>query len=199
MQLELKKQKKKTALLKAAYTLFLKRGTEGTSVGDITSEAGVAKGTFYLYFRDKQDIVTAVVNLAARQILEEGYLRMCSGKTGFFPEDMVLLADALLDILERNRPLLSFIGRDFRFPAFREKMSLSHNMVWKSLGVQLHGYAVQTSQDERELLRRVYCLLSMCGSVACASVLEGEPLDMVHMRPSLLSIIRSSLMPPDHT
>ena len=82
MKIELKKQKKKAALMQAAYTLFLKQGTENTSVGDITTAAGVAKGTFYLYFRDKQDIVTAVIVVLSRQILEEAYLKMCAAPDG---------------------------------------------------------------------------------------------------------------------
>lgn len=193
MQLEQKKQKKKSALLKSAYTLFLKQGAEATSVGDITAEAGVAKGTFYLYFRDKQDIVSAVVNLVARQILEEAYLKMCAVRSGNFAEDIASLANAILDILERSRPLLAFVGRDFRFPSFREKMNRTGNPVWRSLRADLKQYAALSGIDEKELLRRIYCLVSMCGSVACAAVLDGEPADLPHMRPSILAIIRGSL------
>ncbi len=38
---------------KAAIKLFYKRGYHGTTVKDITAEAGVAAGTFYLYFPSK--------------------------------------------------------------------------------------------------------------------------------------------------
>ena len=51
MRIELKKQKKKAALVQAAYELFMKQGVGDTVVSDITERAGVAKGTFYLYFR----------------------------------------------------------------------------------------------------------------------------------------------------
>ena len=192
MRLELKKQKKKAALLKAAYTLFLKNGVNATSVGDITAEAGVAKGTFYLYFREKQDIVTEVADHVARQILEEAYVRILDKKTGRFSEDLALIADAILDILSSNRPLLSFLGRDFKFPTFREKLNQSHNAVWRALKNDMKSYAAATHQDEKALVREIYCLLSMCGSVACSSVLEGVPEDMSAMRPSILSIIRKS-------
>ncbi len=40
-------------LEKAAVKLFYKRGYHGTTVKDITKEAGVAAGTFYLYFPSK--------------------------------------------------------------------------------------------------------------------------------------------------
>ena len=82
---------------------------------------------------------------------------------------------------------------DFRFPSFREKMNRTGNPVWRSLRADLKQYAALSGIDEKELLRRIYCLVSMCGSVACAAVLDGEPADLPHMRPSILAIIRGSL------
>ena len=47
-------------LVDAALALFAARGVAATSVDDIVKAAGVAKGTFYLYFSTKDDAVTAV-------------------------------------------------------------------------------------------------------------------------------------------
>ena len=193
MKIELKKQKKKAALMQAAYTLVLRQGMENSSVGDITTAAGVAKGTFYLYFRDKQDIVTAVIVVLSRQILEEAYLKMCAVRTGDFAEDMTLLANALLDFLADNKPLLGFIERGFRWPAFRERMNATGNPVWQSLRNDLRLQAERTGKDEEELIRRVYCLVSMCGSVAYSSIMRGEPEDLSRLRPVICGIIRDSL------
>ena len=49
-KIEEKKQIKKENLLSSAYNLFIKKGINDTSISDIVNEAGVAKGTFYLYF-----------------------------------------------------------------------------------------------------------------------------------------------------
>ncbi len=53
-------QEKKTAILAAARELFLHYGYKKTSVEDIAREAGIAKGTVYLYFRSKQDILATL-------------------------------------------------------------------------------------------------------------------------------------------
>ena len=45
----------------AALELFAQRGFAGTRVDDIASRAGVSKGTLYLYFKDKEEIFSAVV------------------------------------------------------------------------------------------------------------------------------------------
>jgi AcrR family transcriptional regulator len=44
-------------LLELALRLFMELGFERTSVERITTEAGVAKGTFYHYFTSKQDLL----------------------------------------------------------------------------------------------------------------------------------------------
>jgi AcrR family transcriptional regulator len=44
----------------SAVRTFASRGVSGTSVDDIVRAAGVAKGTFYLYFQTRDDVVTAV-------------------------------------------------------------------------------------------------------------------------------------------
>ena len=45
----------------AALDLFAARGFAGTRVDDIAARAGVSKGTLYLYFKDKEEIFSAVV------------------------------------------------------------------------------------------------------------------------------------------
>ena len=47
-------------LVKAAVSVFAAKGVSATSVEDIVRGAGVAKGTFYLYFASKDDLVNAV-------------------------------------------------------------------------------------------------------------------------------------------
>ena len=43
-----------------AAALFRERGVQCTSVNDIVKRTGIAKGTFYLYFRNKEDLINAV-------------------------------------------------------------------------------------------------------------------------------------------
>jgi AcrR family transcriptional regulator len=47
-------------LVEAAVSVFAAKGVAATSVDDIVRAAGVAKGTFYLYFATKDDLVNAV-------------------------------------------------------------------------------------------------------------------------------------------
>lgn len=55
--------------MNAAENLFLKHGVESTPIEQITSGADVAKGTFYLYFSSKEDVLAALRQRFAQQML----------------------------------------------------------------------------------------------------------------------------------
>ena len=50
----------KTKLVYAALAVFKKKGLEQTKVSDIVKQAGVAQGTFYLYFPSKLAVMPAL-------------------------------------------------------------------------------------------------------------------------------------------
>jgi len=51
---------KRAAVADAAARVFSERGVSGTAVSDIVRAAGIAQGTFYLYFESKDDVLLAV-------------------------------------------------------------------------------------------------------------------------------------------
>lgn len=56
-------------VMAAAKKLFEKLGYETTSVENIIKEAGIAKGTFYYYFKAKKDILRALVEQIANEMI----------------------------------------------------------------------------------------------------------------------------------
>ena len=55
-----KRGRTRSRLTDAALKLMSERGINATSVSEIAATAQLANGTFYLYFRDKAEIVAAV-------------------------------------------------------------------------------------------------------------------------------------------
>lgn len=70
---EQKKEQKKEGLLEAAYQLFLEKGVNKTSVDEIVKKANVAKGTFYLYFHDKTQLLQQLTYRISARVLSEAY------------------------------------------------------------------------------------------------------------------------------
>ena len=59
-KIEEKKRQKKEALLVSAFQLFTEKGIDNTSISEIAKNANMAKGTFYLYFKDKYAAVYGI-------------------------------------------------------------------------------------------------------------------------------------------
>jgi AcrR family transcriptional regulator len=53
-------EERREDLLDAALRVFVERGISTATVSDITGSAGVAKGTFYLYFESKEALLGAL-------------------------------------------------------------------------------------------------------------------------------------------
>lgn len=61
----------KRAILEAARSRFLHYGYKKTTIDEIAADAGVGKGTVYLYFNGKEDILTTIAVGVKRNITEQ--------------------------------------------------------------------------------------------------------------------------------
>ena len=64
-------QKTKRKLISTALELLKEKGFDAINVEDITKKAGVAKGTFYTYFKRKEDIVLDISRVPFSEIAQE--------------------------------------------------------------------------------------------------------------------------------
>lgn len=62
---------KREAIIHAAWSLIRHYGYGKTTIDDIARKAGVGKGTVYLYFRSKTDIMLALTDLTNERITRE--------------------------------------------------------------------------------------------------------------------------------
>ncbi|MBN1492779.1 MAG: TetR/AcrR family transcriptional regulator [Candidatus Omnitrophica bacterium] len=62
---------RKNELLATAQRLFYHHGYDQTSVNNIIEAVGVSKGTFYYYFKSKEDLLDCIIDTMSRNILRE--------------------------------------------------------------------------------------------------------------------------------
>lgn len=65
---KLPKAERRQQILAAARDVFARRGYHQSTIDDIVAEAGVARGTFYLYFEDKRAIFSDLIDRFAQQL-----------------------------------------------------------------------------------------------------------------------------------
>ncbi len=61
------KDEKRSDIALASIALFCEKGIQQTSIDQIAKSAGVAKGTIYLYFKNKEEIVFTIWDIITQQ------------------------------------------------------------------------------------------------------------------------------------
>ena len=118
-RVEENKKKKKEALFRTAYELFTTKGINSTAISDIVEKAGVAKGTFYLYFKDKYDIKNKLIAHKTKELFDHAAVALeNSGITGL-EDQLVFIIDDIINILVNNKPLLNFISKNLVMGALK--------------------------------------------------------------------------------
>ena len=64
------KAERRASLLDAAERLLVERGISRLTVEEVTTAAGVSKGTFYLYFSTKDDVIASLRERYATRVLQ---------------------------------------------------------------------------------------------------------------------------------
>ena len=120
------KQMKRESLLDSAFSLFIDNGFNKTSISDIVNNAGVAKGTFYLYFKDKYDIRNHLIAHKASQIFQAAYADLLRHPDiQDFEEQVLFITDNILDQFAANHSLVTLISKHLSWGFFKNSLTFS--------------------------------------------------------------------------
>lgn len=190
-KLEEKKNHKKQKLLDTAFSLFTDKGVNKTSVSDITSKAGVAKGTFYLYFHDKYDIKKKLVERKSAELLDHAIEKLENTGAGSFEDKLLVLLDDILNQLADDGTLMNFLDRNLSAGLLRDSI-----VYGGSDGIR--GYASYLSKIMRESEDvewnepdiMIFTIIELVGSSCYSVITYSYPVDLAHYKPYLYGYVR---------
>ncbi len=121
-KIEEKKELKRKRILESALELYLTPNTIEPSVNQITSRAGVAKGTFYLYFPDKNKLEEQLVITLANRLIKDAVNKVDTMEE-IDPIDRVIeFTNTIIDYFYERRALLNFVQKKLSW-GFYKKIS----------------------------------------------------------------------------
>jgi AcrR family transcriptional regulator len=115
-------ESRRQAILDAALSIFAEKGFEAARLDDVAARAGIAKGTLYLYFRDKEGLFEELIRSAVSPILEAVSTAAASPSASALTILDTFLALFKREVLGTRRKLLLrlIIAEGPRFPAIAE-------------------------------------------------------------------------------
>ena len=184
-KLEANKKRKKEALYNTAFELFTTKGLAKTTISDIVAKAGVAKGTFYLYFQDKYDIRNKLISHKTCELFFQAHEALKKTELHSFEEQLHFIIDYILDVLSKNRSLLLFIAKNLAWGvfkgAFEEKMPDEDYHFYDSYLQLLSKSSVNYQNPELML----FTIIELVGATCYSCILYQQPVSLEEYKPYL--------------
>lgn len=186
----LKKKKKEFDLYNSAYELFKNKGINNTSIDEIVKKAGVAKGTFYLYFKDKYDVVDKLINLKSSMLIKKAYEETQSRNFKEFEDMVFYFIEYIIDYFKEDKLLLKVINKNFSYAIHKDSKLLESNKEVKEIiDVFLEELSKKgIKKEEGEIT--LFMILELVGSVCYSSIILNEPADIETIKPILFKKVR---------
>lgn len=184
------KKKKKEALLNTAYDLFTTKGINSTSISEIVNKAGVAKGTFYLYFRDKYDIRNLLISHKSSQLFAGAYKKMQEANIESLEDKIVFIIDIIVNQLADNQILLNFISKNLSWGFFKNALTSSHNdsdVNFIDIYNQMINEAGRKIKDPEIMM---FIIIELVSSTCYSAILYSQPVSLEELKPYLFEDIR---------
>ena len=192
-----KKQQKRESLLDSAFQLFIEHGFSKTSISDIVRNAGVAKGTFYLYFKDKFDIKNHLIAHKASQVFQNAYNSMCQQQITDFEDQVIFITDHILDQLAANRNLVLLLSKQLSWGFLKSSVFQAPGTdsftVPPTILTIFHSLLEQAQYSYRDPEIMMYLILELIGGSSYNAILYQQPVPLAQLKPYLYRTVREIL------
>ncbi len=189
-KIEKNKKEKKDALLNTAFDLFTTKGINKTSISDIVTKAGVAKGTFYLYFSDKYDIRNKLISHKASQLFYNAHAELLQSDINNAEDKVIFIVDHIINQLVKNKSLLIFISKNLGWGVFKSALISPKDAADINFYDVYNTLIEESNHSFRDPEIMIYSIIELVGSSCYSPILYNEPVSIKEYKPYLFHTIR---------
>lgn len=190
-KIDANKKKKENSLLNTAFEFFTTKGFSKTSITDIVNEAGVAKGTFYLYFKDKYDIRNKLISHKSSQIFRTAVDELADSLDELdFEEKIIVIVDNIVNQLNSNKSLLTFISKNLSWGIFKNALtspSTDDDIDFSDVYYSMLEDSPYKFNDPEIML---FMIVELVSATCYSSILYNDPCELDELKPHLYNTIR---------
>lgn len=184
------KQKKEKMLFEASFNLFMENGIHSTTIQDIVDKAGLAKGTFYLYFKDKYDIQNKLIVKKSKQLFKEAIECLDKSSIIAFDEGLIFIINYIIDELSKNPLLLKFISKNLSWGIYSEKVT----QIVDDKDIGIYDTFVKKMRETNTKIVNpevvLFMIIELVSSTCFTSIINKNPLPINEYKPYLYNTIK---------
>ena len=189
-----KDPQKENRLLESAFKLFTEKGLKETSIQVIVDESNVAKGTFYLYFKDKYELRDILIEKKSKKLFSDAVNALRKNYIKSLDDQIIFIVNYIINELSKNTVLLKFISKNLSWGVYSKTVNkLYQNSENEEDGVYplfLKGIKEQNIKLKNPDVT-LYMIIELVSSTCFNSILYNEPLPIEQYKPFLYDAIRN--------
>ena len=198
-ELHMKREKdpeKESRLLESAFKLFTEKGIKSTSIQGIVDESNVAKGTFYLYFKDKYELRDVLIERKSKKLFADAVSALRENYIKNFDDQIIFIVNYIINELSQNIVLLKFISKNLSWGVYSKTVN---KLYQKSESEEDGFYQLFMKEIKSQNIKlkspdvTLYMILELVSSTCFNSILYNEPLPIEEYKPFLYDTIRNIL------
>ncbi len=193
MKKEIKEKDKEERLLKTAFELFTEKGIKDTSIQEIVDRAEVAKGTFYLYFKDKYEIRDILIAKKSKKLFKDALAELRKNYIVNLSDQVIFIINYVINELSKVPTLLKFISKNLSWGIYSktvlkiyEEREDEEDSVYKLFLKGIKENHIELKNPEVTL----YMIIELVSSTCFNSILYHDPLPIEEFKPYLYDTIR---------
>lgn len=192
-KIEENKKIKRKKLLESAYILFTDKGIHETSITNIVDKAGVAKGTFYLYFKDKWDINEKLILETTQDLFNKAISKTKKKNYDNFPDKLISVIDYILNELSKNKKMSKLINKNLSLALYNKNIVKIIDEKYSNLKEIFIEELKKYSKNIENPDVKLFLIVELVGGCCYTSILHNEPLPIDELKPYLYKEIRNML------
>ncbi len=180
-------------ILRNAARLFSEKGYSGTTVDDIVQATGIAKGTFYIYFKSKEDLLIEVIKKLISDTVAEIETSLAGEKD--FISRMMSKGQTFTRLYAENRDLFSvLIGETVGNPRLLQQLDEVYSALVDPVREDLRvGIEKMGVHEYVDLDTVAYALIGMSQMIGFR-LSEGVNVDLNQALETLAFFLRRALL-----
>lgn len=190
------RDQRRQQILQAAIALFLQQGYEKTSVSDVVRKAGIAQGTFYLYYPSKEHLLFDLAGVFAGQMVEHAMSRVEPQAPPLLRIEQAIYA--LADYMRQQGEVIALFHTASAATLLREPGAVASSMQamlqplveWIEEGMRAGSIR---PVDARQA---AYLVFTLGHEVLETAFLLGSPANLDDVLPGLVDFINHALASP---
>lgn len=189
----LNKSEKKKRIEIAALKLFSCHDVNKISIDQIVQEAGVAKGTFYLHFHDKVQLINHLIVKESSSIINEALQEAKRQNIDDKIDELIFLIDHVIAYFRMHPEVINIIQKNLSWNLVGGKLREGENY---EVAAHMNSYCdfLETiGYTRREAYQLLFMILELVSTLCYTSIILHQPDDIEQLKPMLFTTIRKMI------